>query len=45
MEPPKRKKLGNYSKKPEAIPQMPLDDAMRVLLSAPPQHKKSKKKK
>jgi hypothetical protein len=35
----KRKK---HATKPIEIPQMPFDDALRVLLTAPPQHKSAK---
>jgi hypothetical protein len=31
-------------KKPNDIPQIPFDDALRKILSAPPQHKTAKKK-
>jgi hypothetical protein len=32
-------------KRVQRIPQMPFDDALRKILSAPPQHKKALKKK
>jgi hypothetical protein len=41
--PTKAKK--KHSTDPIEVPQMPFDDALRKILSAPPQHKKAKKKK
>jgi hypothetical protein len=38
-----RKKRERHST--DEIPQMPFDDALRKLLSAPPQHRPAKKKK
>lgn len=38
----KRKK---HQTEPLDMPQMPFDDALRRILSAPPQHKKARKKK
>jgi hypothetical protein len=41
--PPKPKR--KHSTEPVEMPQMPFDDALRKILSAPPQHKIAKKKK
>jgi hypothetical protein len=38
------KKMKKHSTEPVELPQMPFDDALRAILRAPPQHKKTKKK-
>jgi hypothetical protein len=40
----KRAKRKKHSTEPLDIPQMPFDDALRKILSAPPQHRITKKK-
>jgi hypothetical protein len=41
----KKTKRKTHSTEPLDMPQMPFDDALRKILSAPPQHRKAKKKK
>lgn len=40
----KRKAKKRHSTEPLDMPQMPFDDALRKILSAPPQHRVAKKK-
>lgn len=37
-------KVKNQKRDEQGVPQMPFDDALRKILSAPPQHKAAKKK-
>lgn len=41
----KRSKRRKHSTEPLDMPQMPFDDALRKILSAPPQHRTAKKTK
>jgi len=43
MKAPKKTKR-RHSTEPVEMPQMPLDDALRVLLGSPAKHRKAKKK-
>jgi len=42
---PREAKRKKHSTEPVEMPQMPFDDALRKILSAPPQHKTAKQKK
>ena len=41
----KKRKARKHSTEVVEVPQMPFDDALRRILSAPPKHKVAKKKK